>query len=280
MLADPEGNEFCVIEAGNNFLADCGFIGALSGDGSQAVGYFWSAALGWPLVWDQDEETAIRSPHGGPKITWGGPPLTPKTGKNRVHLDLAPPADGDQQARSTGSWPSGRRRVDIGQGDGRAGWSWPIPTATSSVCCPPATPGDRRGPTRAGPLKWSPCLCGRRKGALDDGWLAWVPAVTDVRAGLRARPSRLRFTGIGCGQLLDSYTCSSMMRYVDQPAPGPGRRVARRGRRGRCRSWPRRVPGWTRRSCSSSPVSCRGWRTRWRGRSWSRSRTPAPTRPG
>ncbi len=75
VLADPEGNEFCVIEEGNNFLAECGFIGAVSCNGSQAVGYFWSKALGWPLVWDQDEETAIRSAHGGPKITWGGPPL-------------------------------------------------------------------------------------------------------------------------------------------------------------------------------------------------------------
>jgi predicted enzyme related to lactoylglutathione lyase len=98
VLADPEGNEFCVIEPGNSFLADCGFIGALSSDGSQQVGYFWSEALGWPLVWDQDQETAIRSPHGGPKITWGGPPLMPKTGKNRLHLDLAPAVDGDQQA--------------------------------------------------------------------------------------------------------------------------------------------------------------------------------------
>ena len=42
VLADPEGNEFCVTEAGNQFLADCGFIGAVSSDGSQAVGYFWS----------------------------------------------------------------------------------------------------------------------------------------------------------------------------------------------------------------------------------------------
>jgi len=90
VLADPEGNEFCVIEPGNTFLADCGFVGALACDGSQAVGYFWSAALGWPLVWDQNQETAIRSPHGGPKITWGGPPLDPKTGKGRVHYDLLP----------------------------------------------------------------------------------------------------------------------------------------------------------------------------------------------
>jgi predicted enzyme related to lactoylglutathione lyase len=117
VLADPEGNEFCVIEPGNNFLADCGFIGAVSCNGSQAVGYFWSEALGWPLVWDQDQETAIRSPHGGPKITWGGPPLMPKTGKDRLHFDLAPPADGDQEAEVDRLISLGASHTDIGQGD-------------------------------------------------------------------------------------------------------------------------------------------------------------------
>ncbi|MFE9680457.1 VOC family protein [Streptomyces sp. NPDC006285] len=98
VLADPEGNEFCVIEPGNNFLADCGFIGALACDGSQDVGYFWSKALGFPLVWDQDQETAIRSPHGGPKITWGGPPLAPRTGRDRLRFDLAPSGHGSAPA--------------------------------------------------------------------------------------------------------------------------------------------------------------------------------------
>ena len=84
---------------------------------SQAVGYFWSEALGWPLVWDQDQETAIRSPHGGPKITWGGPPLMPKTGKDRLHFDLAPPANGDQQAEVDRLVALGASRVDIGQGE-------------------------------------------------------------------------------------------------------------------------------------------------------------------
>jgi predicted enzyme related to lactoylglutathione lyase len=114
VLADPEGNEFCVIEPGNNFLADCGFFGAVVGNGSQDVGYFWSEALGWPLVWDQDQETAIRSPHGGPKITWGGPPLRPKTGKNRLHFDLAP--RGDQRAEVDRLVALGASRIDIGQG--------------------------------------------------------------------------------------------------------------------------------------------------------------------
>jgi hypothetical protein len=114
VLADPEGNEFCVIGPGNNFLADCGFVGALACDGSQEVGYFWSKALGWPLVWDQDEETAIRSPHGGPKITWGGPPLDPRTGRGRVRFDLAPPAGGDRQAEVERLLSLGATAVDTG----------------------------------------------------------------------------------------------------------------------------------------------------------------------
>jgi len=117
VLADPEGNEFCVIPPGNNFLANTGRIGALSSDGTQAVGYFWSEALEWPLVWDQDEETAIQAPNGGSKISWGGPPVDPKLGKNRLHLDLAPPAHGDQQSEVDRLVSLGATRVDIGQGE-------------------------------------------------------------------------------------------------------------------------------------------------------------------
>ena len=117
VLADPEGNEFCVIGPGNAFLADCGFLGALACDGSQEVGYFWSEALDWPLVWDQDQETAIRSPRGGPKITWGGPPVRPKTGKNRLHLEVAPAAQGDLHTEVDRLLSLGATRIDIGQGD-------------------------------------------------------------------------------------------------------------------------------------------------------------------
>jgi predicted enzyme related to lactoylglutathione lyase len=95
VLADPEDNEFCILGPDNAFLADCGFLGALSCDGSREVGHFWSKALGWQLVWDQDQETAIRAPYGGPKITWGGPPVAPKAGRNRLRFDLSP-VDVDQ----------------------------------------------------------------------------------------------------------------------------------------------------------------------------------------
>src|SRR3712207_2439187 len=76
VLADPDGNEFCVIEAGNAYLAGCGFLGELACDGTREVGLFWSQALGWPLVWDQDQETAVQTSHGVGRqaavtVTWG-----------------------------------------------------------------------------------------------------------------------------------------------------------------------------------------------------------------
>ena len=115
-MADPEGNELCVIAPGNNFLAGCPDLGALSSDGTQAVGYFWSAALGWPLVWDQDGETAIQSPTGSSKISWGGPPVEPTLGKNRFHLDLAVPAD-ELVTETERLLALGASRIDLGQGD-------------------------------------------------------------------------------------------------------------------------------------------------------------------
>jgi predicted enzyme related to lactoylglutathione lyase len=118
VLADPEGNEFCVLEPGNSFLAGCERLGAINSDGTRRVGYFWSQVLGWPLVWDQDEETAIRAPDGtGPLITWSGPPLIPKDGKNRLHLDVAPPGHVDQRHEVDRLVALGASRIDIGQGD-------------------------------------------------------------------------------------------------------------------------------------------------------------------
>ena len=118
VLADPEGNELCIIEPTNNFLSTCGRFGSITCDGTREVGYFWSAALGWPLVWDQDDETAIRAADlTGPMITWGGAPLNPKLGKNRLHLDIAPLDGIGQQAEVERLESHGATRIDIGQGD-------------------------------------------------------------------------------------------------------------------------------------------------------------------
>ena len=96
VLADPEGNEFCIIEETNNWLAGMGFLGEIAADGTREVGVFWSEALGWPLLHDEDGETGIQPPDGGMWIAWGGPPLNERAPRNRMHFVLA--ADGDVDA--------------------------------------------------------------------------------------------------------------------------------------------------------------------------------------
>ena len=124
VLADPDGNEFCVIGPENRFLASCPRLGAVNCDGTRALGQFYSRALGWPLVWDQDEETAIQAPDGtGPKVTWSGPPLLPKPAAERFHIHLAPTPGVTREAALDGLVASGA-----------------TPAATIGHACPGATP--------------------------------------------------------------------------------------------------------------------------------------------
>lgn len=112
VLADPGDNEFCVIEAGNTFLAGCGLLGELACDGGRDVGTFWSRALGWPLVWDQDQETAIQSPLGGTKIAWGGPSPARAVPSSGQRFDLT--VDGDPQGEVERLLSLGAARLDDG----------------------------------------------------------------------------------------------------------------------------------------------------------------------
>jgi hypothetical protein len=103
-----------VIEPGNSFLAGCGFLGELACDGTRDVGVFWSEALGWPLVWDQDEETAIQSPYGGTKVAWGGPPVAPPPATTRQRFDLVP-TDGDHETEAERLVSLGATRIGAGE---------------------------------------------------------------------------------------------------------------------------------------------------------------------
>lgn len=117
VLADLEGNELCIIEPENSFLAGCERLGSITCDGSRLAGTFWSEALGWPLVWDQDEETAIRAPDStGPFITWG-PPVPPATMGSRLHLEIAPHGDGDRRAEVDRLVSIGATRLGGGRPD-------------------------------------------------------------------------------------------------------------------------------------------------------------------
>lgn len=61
VLADPDGNELCVLEPGGSFLAGCPFFSSLTGDGLARVGYFWRDVLGW--IWSGTRMVRPRSSH-------------------------------------------------------------------------------------------------------------------------------------------------------------------------------------------------------------------------
>lgn len=50
-----------------------------------------ASALGWPLVWDQGQQTAIQAPDGGTKLSWDVWPVRCGTGRQRLEVV----ADGD-----------------------------------------------------------------------------------------------------------------------------------------------------------------------------------------
>jgi len=116
VLGDPEGNEFCVLLRGE-FNADTGFIADIAFEPAHpATGYFWGQAIGWPVVYDQDGDVAIRAPdQQGPFLTFG-PPGTAKSGKNRLHLHLVPDAGADQESEIDRLVALGASHVEIGQG--------------------------------------------------------------------------------------------------------------------------------------------------------------------
>jgi len=89
VMSDPIDDEFCVIEDDDAYLAGCGPLGEVTCEGTRAVGLFWSEAMGWPLVWEEGDETAIQSPAGGTKLAWSGDAPDPARDHTRQRFVLA-----------------------------------------------------------------------------------------------------------------------------------------------------------------------------------------------
>ncbi|HEY3877259.1 MAG TPA: VOC family protein [Trebonia sp.] len=118
VLADPEGNEFCVLEP-RPVYRDTGPIAAVVVDCAdpRAMARFWGEAMDWNLHEVTDEFASFRSAAGvGPYLEFLRTPGV-KTVKNRVHLDLAPYAGDDQAAEADRLRALGARDIDVGQGD-------------------------------------------------------------------------------------------------------------------------------------------------------------------
>jgi predicted enzyme related to lactoylglutathione lyase len=118
VLADPEGNEFCVLEP-RPIYRDTGPIAAVVVDcvDPQAMARFWGQAMDWTVHAATDEYAALRSAKGvGPYLEFLRTPGV-KTVKNRIHLDLRPYPGDDQSAEVVRLRALGATDIDVGQGD-------------------------------------------------------------------------------------------------------------------------------------------------------------------
>lgn len=136
VMADPDGNELCVVSHAGSVGADpASAFGSLSpvaavvldSPDPEAIAPFWAEATGWPVLGHDDVHVWLRD------TSAAGPYLDirhnddPKTTKLRVHLDVAPFATDDQATELARLESLGARPLDIGQ----------APTATWTVLTDP-----------------------------------------------------------------------------------------------------------------------------------------------
>jgi len=118
VMADPESNEFCVLEP-RDMYRDTGPVAAILTDCGDpaALARFWASAAGWQIERAEDDIVGLRSPEGaGPYLEFLRVPGK-KAVKNRLHPDVAPfrmddPAVEVARLRHVGATPA-----DVGQGD-------------------------------------------------------------------------------------------------------------------------------------------------------------------
>ncbi|MEV6678816.1 VOC family protein [Streptomyces erythrochromogenes] len=123
VMADPEGNEFCVLEP-RPVYRDTGPIAAVVVDCAdpRAMARFWDEATDWKLHEVGDDQATMRSAQGvGPYLEFVRTP-DPKTVWNRVHLDISPYRGDDPAAEGARLRALGATDPGIDQ----SGISWTI----------------------------------------------------------------------------------------------------------------------------------------------------------
>ncbi len=117
VLADPEGNVFCVLEP-RPLYQDTGPIAAVVVHCAdpRAMARFWGGATGWKVHEVSDDHARLRAPQDvGPYLELVR--TSAETAWTRVHLDLLP-YPGDSQAAEVERLRSlGATDADVGQGD-------------------------------------------------------------------------------------------------------------------------------------------------------------------
>jgi Glyoxalase-like domain len=118
VMADPEGNEFCVLEP-RDIYRDTGPVAAILSDchDPAALARFWISASEWEIRRADDEIVGLRSPAGtGSYLEFLRAPDR-KAVKNRIHLDVAPYRGDDPAAEVARLRAAGAVPADVGQGD-------------------------------------------------------------------------------------------------------------------------------------------------------------------
>jgi predicted enzyme related to lactoylglutathione lyase len=118
VLADPAGNELCVLGPHEHHRGR-GPLAAIVVDAADpsALAEFWAAASGWTLARSNDRLASLHNPAGTlPDLEFVHVDDA-KVVKNRLHLDVRPFADDDQQAEVDRLLRLGAEHADVGQGD-------------------------------------------------------------------------------------------------------------------------------------------------------------------
>lgn len=118
VLADPEGNVFCVLEP-RPIYQDTGPIAAVVVNCAdpRAMARFWSGAMDWTVHEETDDFARLRSAKGvGPYLEFVRTPAA-NAARGRVHLDLRPYPGDDQAAEVARLRDLGATDADVGQGD-------------------------------------------------------------------------------------------------------------------------------------------------------------------
>ena len=126
VMADPEGNELCVVShAGSvgkdpaSAFAGIGPVAAVVFDceNPAAIAPFWAAATGWPALGQDDQGVWLRDTTAGGAYLDLHRVTEPKTEKLRVHLDIAPFPEDNQATEVDRLRSLGATSIDIGQGN-------------------------------------------------------------------------------------------------------------------------------------------------------------------
>jgi predicted enzyme related to lactoylglutathione lyase len=116
VMADPEGNEFCVLEP-RDMYRDTGPVAAILTDCADpmALAQFWVAAAGWQIERADEHVAGLRSPAGvGPYLEFLRVPGN-KVVKNRWHADVAPYRGEDAASEVARLRDAGATLADVGQ---------------------------------------------------------------------------------------------------------------------------------------------------------------------